>query len=145
VGGDRGGRGGQHHSRDGGRDGGRGGNRRNQAPEEEPHPDEQVIFAKENLAKEGTFKYVPSRLSDTTAPEVILSKAKMILNKLSVTNFDKLSDEFMAVGIDSEELMGRAVEMIVVCAQVQRTDGYALSRAHAFSSYSRALVSSCPL
>jgi hypothetical protein len=69
----------------------------------------------------------------------------MILNKLSVTNFDKLSDEFMAVGIDSEELMGRAVEMIVVCAQVQRTDGYALSRAHAFSSYSRALVSSCPL
>ena len=57
-------------------------------------------------------------LSDTTAPDVILAKAKMILNKLSVTNFHKLSDEFMGVGIDSEDLMGRAVEMIVVCAQV---------------------------
>ena len=66
----------------------------------------------------GTFKYQPSRLSDTTAPDVILAKAKMILNKLSVTNFHKLSDEFMGVGIDSEDLMGRAVEMIVVCAQV---------------------------
>jgi hypothetical protein len=67
----------------------------------------------------GTFKYQPSRLSDTTAPDVILAKAKMILNKLSVTNFHKLSDEFMGVGIDSEDLMGRAVEMIVVCAQVR--------------------------
>jgi hypothetical protein len=31
--------------------------------------------------------------------QVILSKAKLILNKLSVTNFEKLSDQFMAVGV----------------------------------------------
>jgi hypothetical protein len=40
-------------------------------------------------------RYQPSRLEDTTDPEVIISKAKLILNKLSVTNFDKLSDQFM--------------------------------------------------
>lgn len=83
---------------------------------EEPHPDEQIIFAKD---KEGTFRYQPSRLSDTTDPAVILIKANLILNKLSMTKFDKLSDEFMAVGLDSEELMGKAVEMIVQKAQIE--------------------------
>lgn len=43
----------------------------------------------------GPYRYQPSRLEDTTDPEVIISKAKLILNKLSVTNFDKLSDQFM--------------------------------------------------
>ena len=41
-------------------------------------------------------RYQPSRLEDTTDPEVIISKAKLILNKLSVTNFEKLSDQFMS-------------------------------------------------
>ena len=75
-------------------------NNNNNDQDNDPHPDEQVIFAKENLAKEGTFKYQPTRLSDTTDTTVIIAKAKMILNKLSVTNFDKLSVEFMNVGID---------------------------------------------
>ena len=135
-------------------------------------------------------RYQPSRLEDTTDPEVIISKAKLILNKLSVTNFDKLSDQFMTgthllffslttmllhsysywtecesihsvdgmevyflvaslfmshafslplsswshivftflpsmilfsllpVGVDSVELMGRAIDLIVLCAQM---------------------------
>ena len=83
----------------------------------EPHPDEAVIFVPGG--KEGTFRYQPTRLSDTTDPAVILSKAKLILNKLSVTNFDKLSDEYMSVGLDSEELMSEAVKMIVQKAQVE--------------------------
>jgi translation initiation factor 4G len=41
------------------------------------------------------------------------------LNKLSVTKFDKLSDEFMAVGLDTPELMQRAVEIIVSKAQME--------------------------
>jgi hypothetical protein len=77
-----------------------------------------VIFSKENIEKEGTFKYQPSRLLDTTSTEAIISKAKLILNKLSLTNFDKLAEEFMQAGLDSEELMDKAIEMIVVCAQV---------------------------
>jgi translation initiation factor 4G len=86
---------------------------------EEPHPDEQIIFAQNKEGKEGVFRYQPSRLSDTTDPAVILSKANLILNKLSMTKFDKLSDEFMAVGLDSEDLMDKAVEMIVQKAQLE--------------------------
>ncbi len=41
------------------------------------------------------------------------------MNKLSLTKFDKLSDEFMAVGLDSDELMDRTVEMIVSKAQLE--------------------------
>ena len=65
-----------------------------------------------------SHRYKPKKVIDTTDPEVILSQAKSILNKLSVTNFDKLSDQFMAVGVDSKELMGKAIELIVVCAQM---------------------------
>jgi len=86
---------------------------------EEPHPDEQIIFTQNKEGKEGVFRYQPSRLSDTTDPAVILSKANLILNKLSMTKFDKLSDEFMAVGLDSEDLMDKAVEMIVQKAQLE--------------------------
>ena len=85
---------------------------------DEPHPDEQLIFAQKD-GPATTFRYQPSRLSDTTDPAVILMNANLILNKLSVTKFDKLSDEFMSAGLDSEELMGRAVEMVVKKAQVE--------------------------
>lgn len=85
---------------------------------DDPHPDEQLIFAQKD-GPPTTFRYQPSLLSNTTDPAVILMNANLILNKLSVTKFDKLSDEFMAAGLDSEELMGRAVEMVVKKAQVE--------------------------
>lgn len=84
-----------------------------------PHPDEGIIFAPENLNKEGVFKYDEKRLADETDPEVIVRKANLILNKLSVTKFEKLSDDFMSVGLDTPELMERAVEMIVLKAQME--------------------------
>ena len=85
---------------------------------EEPHPDEAAIF---NFANkdEKTFTLNRDRLADGTDPEVICSKAKLILNKLSVTKFEKLSDEFMNCGLYSDDLMNRAVEMIVVKAQME--------------------------
>ena len=85
---------------------------------DDPHPDEQLIFSQKD-GPPTTFRYQPSLLSDTTDPAVILMNANLILNKLSVTKFDKLSDEFMSAGLDSEELMGRAVEMVVKKAQVE--------------------------
>lgn len=88
--------------------------------DDEPHPDEVVIFSQENLTKEAAFHYDANRLNgDVNDPEVIIRKANLILNKLSVTKFDKLSDEFMAVGLDTPELMQRAVEIIVSKAQME--------------------------
>ncbi len=88
--------------------------------DDEPHPDEMVIFSQENLTKEAAFHYDEKRLNgDVNDPEVIIRKANLILNKLSVTKFDKLSDEFMAVGLDTPELMQRAVEIIVSKAQME--------------------------
>ena len=46
-------------------------------------------------------------------------KTNLILNKLSVTKFEKLSDEFMSFGLESEALMQRAVEMIILNAQME--------------------------
>jgi len=53
-------------------------------------------------------------------PEIIIRKANLILNKLTVTKFDKLSDEFMSVGLlDTPELIQKAVEIIVSKAQME--------------------------
>ena len=90
----------------------------NNGKDEEPHPDELIIFSAENLNKEGVFKHNANLLAGSDA-DVILRKANLILNKLSVTKFDKLSDEFMAVGLDTPELMEKAVEMIVSKAQME--------------------------
>ena len=57
--------------------------------------------------------------NDDTNPDVICAKANLLLNKLSVTKFDKLSDDFMKVGLESPELMKRGVEMIVLKAQME--------------------------
>ena len=87
--------------------------------EEEPHPDEAVIF---DFSKKGddTFRFQADRLADETDPDVIIIKARTILNKLSVTKFEKLSDEFISVGIDSSpELVERAVEQIITKAQME--------------------------
>jgi len=60
---------------------------------------------------------------DPTDPEVIVRKSNFILNKLSVTNFPKLSDEFLALlQTDcnaSEEFLKRAVDCIVTKAQME--------------------------
>ena len=109
--GNRGGQGGQ------GSRGGRGNNSRGREIEE-PHPDEAEIF---DFSKkdDSTFRYKPTRLLDGTNPDVIIDKARAVLNKLSVTKFEKLSDEFMAVGIDDESLIERAVELVISKAQME--------------------------
>jgi translation initiation factor 4G len=51
---------------------------------------------------------------------VILKKANLALNQLSVEKFDKLSDRFMSCGIDrSEELINKAAHMIIMKAQLE--------------------------
>ena len=59
--------------------------------------------------------------TEVDSTEEILRKATLILNKLSLTKFDKLSDEFIACGIgrDVETLTG-AVGLIVNYAQEQQ-------------------------
>ncbi len=50
--------------------------------------------------------------------EVILKKALLILNKLSLTKFEKLSDDFIATGIGkSEECLNGAIGLIINKAQ----------------------------
>lgn len=84
----------------------------------EPHPDTAEIF--DFSKKENVFSLQKDRLADDTDPDVIVSKANLILNKLSVTKFDKLSDEFMSCGLaDSDDLLRRAVDMIVSKAQME--------------------------
>ncbi|CAE7570357.1 unnamed protein product, partial [Symbiodinium microadriaticum] len=84
---------------------------------DEPHPDEQIIFSKENLSKEGTFRYDPNKAVDDS--EATVMNAKLILNKLTPDNFDKLSVQFMEIGMETEEMMSRVVDMIVSKAQLE--------------------------
>jgi len=55
---------------------------------------------------------------DEDSNEVILKKSLLILNKLSLTKFDKLSDAFIQTGIGrNEECLNGAIELIVKKAQ----------------------------
>jgi translation initiation factor 4G len=69
--------------------------------------------------KENVFKYQPTLLSDTADPEVVVKKANLLLNKLSLDKFDKLSREFMDVGIEDPAIMNRSVDLIVSKAQME--------------------------
>jgi hypothetical protein len=79
-----------------------------------PHEDEIKIFSGDKV-----FKFDASKHSNIDDPEVIIRKATLILNQLSENNFDRLSNDFMAVGIDKHELMGRVVDMLVLKAQTE--------------------------
>lgn len=79
-----------------------------------PHEDEIKIFS-----GEGVFRVDASKIVNPDDPDVIIRKATLILNQLSETNFERLSDDFMAAGIDRHDLMGRVVEMIVMKAQLE--------------------------
>jgi translation initiation factor 4G len=48
-----------------------------------------------------------------------MQKAIAILNKLSVETFDKLSDQFLNIGMETEAIMGRVVDLIVSKAQME--------------------------
>ena len=109
--------GGGNNSGGQGRQGGNNGKRGKHAGETEVHPDEASIF--DFSKKVDTFAYVKDRLADDKDPDVICAKANLLLNKLSVTKFEKLSDDFMKVGMDSPELMKKGVEMIVLKAQME--------------------------
>eukprot|EP01032_Pedospumella_encystans_P009355 gene9355-11016_t len=59
---------------------------------------------------------------DASDPQAIVRKANAILNKLSVTNFEKLSDEFLALlqsDATTEDAMHRGVEALVTKAQME--------------------------
>jgi hypothetical protein len=65
-------------------------------------------------------RFDPKRLADLGNPDVIMRNANFILNKLSITNFDKLLDDLIALGIDgSEELLDRTVDLILSKAQME--------------------------
>lgn len=59
--------------------------------------------------------------AEVDSKEDVLRKAMLILNKLSLTKFDKLSDEFIACGIGRDvECLTGAVSLIVTYAQEQQ-------------------------
>ena len=76
-------------------------NNNNVVEEKDYSEEEALIFSAEKM-KSG-FHYDPSRLATTGTVdktkerEVIMNKANLTLNKLSLEKFDKLSDEFLAV------------------------------------------------
>lgn len=55
--------------------------------------------------------------------DAVIRRATLILNKLSVTNFKKLSEEFIEVigkdGCDTEELLEKVVELLITKAQME--------------------------
>lgn len=87
---------------------------------EEPHPDELKIFNAEHLKSEGLFGGGrPDKVVDTTSTESIVAQANFILNVMTIETFDKMSDKFMKVGLETEELMKMAVDLIVSKAQLE--------------------------
>lgn len=86
-----------------------------------PQSDEDISNS-EDFAKgrEGIFKFNASKDNDESDPEVIVRKAQLILNKLSLTTFDRLSTQFMSLGFETKpDLMVRVVDMIVLKAQME--------------------------
>lgn len=81
-------------------------------------------LAKFNENMKTGFHYDPTRLTASEDPTVILNKANLTLNKLSVEKFDKLSDDFLSLGLHTEEFMDKIVDMIVKKAQLQATFGF---------------------
>jgi len=87
---------------------------------DEPHPDEQKLFSAERLQSENIFgSGRPDKVVDTSSHEGIIAEAKYILNLMTVETFDKMSDRFMEVGLDSAELMKVGVNLIVCQAQME--------------------------
>ena len=83
------------------------------------HTNAYYAFLTLALCVTSLYRFDPNRLSNDD-PDTILRKANLILNKLSVTNFEKLSDEFMSVGLDaSDDLLNRGVDLIVLKAQME--------------------------
>eukprot|EP01038_Epipyxis_sp_PR26KG_P009277 gene9277-12499_t len=75
---------------------------RNRGNEKEA-PKYQSIFAK----------------TDENDPDTIVKKGNLILNKLTLTKFDKLSDEFMAINTNQYEVLKRVVDLLVIKAQME--------------------------
>uniref|UniRef100_A0A7S2BR93 MI domain-containing protein n=1 Tax=Octactis speculum TaxID=3111310 RepID=A0A7S2BR93_9STRA len=55
--------------------------------------------------------------------DVVLRKARLLLNKLTVEKFDRLSDEFMNLGFKTEELLTGIIDIIVDKAQMEQHFG----------------------
>ena len=49
----------------------------------------------------------------------IVSQANFILNVMTIETFDKMSDKFMKIGLETEELMKIGVDLIVSKAQLE--------------------------
>jgi len=68
--------------------------------------------------KAGVFKKDGGDEATPDSNDAILKKSLLILNKLSLTKFEKLSNEFIATGIGrNEECLAGAIELIVKKAQ----------------------------
>ncbi|CAM9356568.1 unnamed protein product, partial [Chrysoparadoxa australica] len=51
--------------------------------------------------------------------EVVLRKALVILNKMTLEKFDRLSQQFMNVGLDNDEILREVVSILVSKGQVE--------------------------
>jgi len=92
-----------------------GGNKRRDDDIDEPHPDERVIFKQ----RDDVFRYDPNRVHDETTADGVIHKAIALLNKLSPETFEKLSEQFMNIGMETEAIMSRVVDLIVSKAQME--------------------------
>jgi translation initiation factor 4G len=64
-------------------------------------------------------RYDPNRVVDISASDRVINNAMVILNKLSVETFERLSDQFLNIGMETEEIMSRVVDLIVSKAQME--------------------------
>lgn len=94
-------------------------NKQNQLSDE-PHPDEKNIFSADHLKSSSLFGGGrPDKVVDSKSHDGIVSQANFILNVMTIETFDKMSDKFMKVGLDTEELMKIGVDLIVSKAQLE--------------------------
>ena len=95
-------------------------NNKNNNQSDVPHPDEKKIFNSEHLKSSALFGGGrPDKVVDTSSNEGIVSQANFILNVMTIETFDKMSDKFMKIGLETEELMKIGVDLIVSKAQLE--------------------------
>lgn len=80
---------------------------------------ESSSFPRQLLFLLNVHRYDPNRVAEISASDRVINNAMVILNKLSVETFDRLSDQFLNIGMETEDIMSRVVDLIVSKAQME--------------------------
>lgn len=95
-----------------------GGNRKKKKEETAPALEDCKPLEVNNNTRWTASIFKPDKEEEKDTDDVVLKKGLLIMNKLSLTKFEKLSDQFIDTGIGrNEECLAGAIELIVKKAQ----------------------------